>query len=302
MLCSCSGGKKAITKLEDKQYQTSVYKDKFVGEDLCVVSSDIPLETFGNTESFQSVALFDITDKKVWLASDMHEKLFPASTTKVLTLYVALKYGNLADNVTVSSNATGVPSDSSVAGLLLGDSLTLKDLLYGMMLPSGNDAAVAVAEHIAGSTEEFVTLMNKEATLLGATNSNFVNPHGYHDEGHYTTAYDLYLIFNEAIKNETFCEIINSDKYTTNITDSNGSQRSVTWNQSNKYINGDTTVPEGLNVVGGKTGTTMKAGSCLTLYVKDSEEKSYIAIIMGAVTRDDLYVNMSKLLSAIEGL
>ena len=95
-----------------------------------------------------------------------------------------------------------VPSDSSVAGLRSGVQLTLEDLLYGLMLPSGNDSAVAIAEHISGSVDAFVELMNKEANALGATNSHFVNPHGYHDENHYTTAYDLYLIFNQGILNQ----------------------------------------------------------------------------------------------------
>ena len=120
---------------------------------------------------------------------------FQLAQRKILTLYLALKYGTLSDIVTVSDNAVAVPSDSSVAGLRSGVQLTLEDLLYGLMLPSGNDSAVAIAEHISGSVDAFVELMNKEANALGATNSHFVNPHGYHDENHYTTAYDLYLSF-----------------------------------------------------------------------------------------------------------
>ena len=101
------------------------------------------------------------------------------------------------------------------------------------MLPSVNDSAVAIAEHISGSVDAFVQLMNQEAHALGATNSHFVNPHGYHDKDHYTTAYDLYLIFNQGIQNEKFVDIISSPSYTTDIKEPDGSVRSVTWRQSN---------------------------------------------------------------------
>ena len=156
----------------------------------------------------------------------MHDRLFPASTTKILTLYLALKYGTLSDVVTVSENAASVPSDSSVAGLRAGEQLTLEDLLYGLMLPSGNDSAVAIAEHISGSEEAFVELMNKEANALGATNSHFANPHGYQDEDHYTTAYDLYLIFNQGILNSKFVDIISAPSYTADIKEQDGTVRS----------------------------------------------------------------------------
>ena len=105
--------------------------------------------------------------------------------------YVALKNGNLDDVVTVSANAANQASDSSVCELKEGDKITLRDLLYGLMLRSGNDAAVAIAEHISGSSEEFVVLMNAEAKALGATGSHFVTPNGLHDEEHYSTVYDM---------------------------------------------------------------------------------------------------------------
>ena len=100
---------------------------------------------------------------------------------------MSLKNGNLDDVVTVSANAANEASDSSVCELKEGDKITLRDLLYGLMLRSGNDAAVAIAEHISGSSEEFVVLMNAEAKALGATGSHFVTPNGLHDEEHYST-------------------------------------------------------------------------------------------------------------------
>ena len=225
-----------------------------------------------------------------------------------------------------------VPSDSSVAGLRSGEQLTLEDLLYGLMLPSGNDSAVAIAEHISGSVDAFVELMNKEANALGATNSHFVNPHGYndshhdihedsqsanalgatnshfvnphgyHDENHYTTAYDLYLIFNQGILNQRFIDIISSATYTTDIKEPDGSTRSVTWKQSNLFVNGTRTAPENVTVIGGKTGTTDEAGACLVLYEQDSQSRPYISIVMGAESKNALYNTMDSLLSAISGL
>ena len=232
----------------------------------------------------------------------MHDRLFPASTTKILTLYLALKYGTLSDEVTVSKNAVSVPSDSSVAGLREGEQLTLEDLLYGLMLPSGNDSAVAIAEHISGSVDAFVQLMNQEANALVATNSHFVNPHGYHDKDHYTTAYDLYLIFNQGIQNEKFVDIISSPSYTTDIKEPDGSVRSVTWRQSNLFVNGTRTAPENVTVVGGKTGTTDEAGACLVLYEQDSQSRPYISVVMGAESKNALYTTMDSLLSTIPGL
>jgi len=181
-----------------------------------------------------------------------------------------------------------------------GDVLSLKDLIYGLMLPSGNDSAVAIAEHISGNTEDFVKLMNEEAIALGATNTHFVNPHGYQNKDHYTTAYDLYLIFNECIKNETFLQIIAAKSYDTVIKQTDGSSRTVTWPQSNQFISGGREVPDDITLIGGKTGNTFDAGSCILLYGHDSEHTPFITIMMGATSRRNLYDNMTFLLRAIE--
>ena len=123
----------------------------------------------------------------------MHLKSFPASLTKVLTTIIALEEGNLRELVTVSRRAA-YQEGSSIYLLREGEKIKLEDLLYGVMLASGNDAAVAVAEHIAGSIEEFAGLMNEKAREMGALNSNFVNPSGLPDTNHYSTAYDLAMI------------------------------------------------------------------------------------------------------------
>lgn len=131
-----------------------------------------------------------------------------------MTAYVALKYGNLDDMVTISERATDFAEDEQVCGLQAGDQLSLRDLLNGLLLYSGNDCAVAIAEHVSGSVEAFVDKMNEEARNLGATGTHFVNPHGLQNEDHYTTAYDLYLMFNACLQNPQFVEMISQTSYT----------------------------------------------------------------------------------------
>ena len=293
---------KLVTEYETTNYDTYLYEGELFASQLCVSDTNVPLNDFEAASSLHAGALFGMSQQKVFYSEQIHDRLFPASTTKILTLYLALKYGTLSDIVTVSDNAVAVPSDSSVAGLRSGVQLTLEDLLYGLMLPSGNDSAVAIAEHISGSVDAFVELMNKEANALGATNSHFVNPHGYHDENHYTTAYDLYLIFNQGILNQKFIDIISSATYTTDIKEPDGSTRSVTWKQSNLFVNGTRTAPENVTVIGGKTGTTDEAGACLVLYEQDSQSRPYISIVMGADSKNALYNTMDSLLSTISGL
>src|SRR5699024_3631243 len=135
------------------------------------------------------------------------QQMNPASTTKIMTALLALKYGNLSDLVTVTDAAVITETGSSMAGILPGDKLTLEQLLYGLMMPYGNDAANAIAVHIAGSVEAFADMMNEEAWRIGATGTHFVNANGLTAEGHYTTAYDLYLMFHEALGYETFRDI-----------------------------------------------------------------------------------------------
>ena len=139
-----------------------------------------------------------------------------------MTAYLALKYGKLEDMVTVTDSVTGFAIDEVVCGLYPGGQVKLYDLLCGLLLKSGNDCGVAIAEYISGSVEAFAELMNEEAKELGATGTHFVNPHGLHEDDHYTTAYDLYLIFNACIQNDTFKEIISMSSYTMSIGDAAG--------------------------------------------------------------------------------
>ena len=292
--------RKRVVDYEKASYQSPIYVADFFAKDLCVTNEEVEFDAFYTNDEFKGALLFNLDSHEVLFSEHANEKLYPASTTKIMTAYLALKYGNLDDYVTISETAVAIPADSSSAYLQKGDVLSLKDLLYSLMLPSGNDSAVAIAEHISGSAEEFAKLMNEEAIKLGASNTHFVNPHGYHDDDHYTTAYDLYLIFNECIKNETFLNIISSKSWSATITQKNGSTRKATWVQTNQFITGARETPSGITFLGGKTGNTYDAGSCLVMYGKDSSDTPYISVMMGATSKRNLYDNMTFLWRAIE--
>ena len=193
---------------------------------------------------------------------------------------------------------TGLIRDGSVQ-LKPGDTFTLEQLLYGLMIPSGNDAANAIADHIAGSTDAFVEKMNAKAKELGATHTHFVNANGLHSTDHYTTAYDLYLIFNEALKLPLFCEIINAQSYTADYTDANGAAKQQVWKVGNWYLKGDREAPEGVTVLGGKTGTTQAAGYCLIMASDGDDGKEYISVVLKSANRPSLYDNMTEILTKI---
>lgn len=180
-----------------------------------------------------------------------------ASTTKVMTALMALEKGNLDDVVTVGKNAYGVPGTSIY--LSLGEKITLRDLLYGMMLASGNDAAVAIAEHIGGDAETFCRMMTERAAELGCENTVFVNPNGLPADGHHTTAYDLALIAREAMRYELFREIVSTKR------------ASIPWEGRayNRILNNKNRLLGGYEgATGIKTGYTRVAGRCLVFGAK----------------------------------
>ncbi|MDY5775665.1 MAG: serine hydrolase [Lachnospiraceae bacterium] len=269
---------------------------EFFAKDLCVTED----ENIGLEDTTESVAegagLFRLNEKEAVYKKNIYERLYPASTTKILTALIALEESNLDDVVTVSANAANQASDSSVCGLKEGDQISMRDLLYGLMMRSGNDAAIAIAEHISGSSEEFAVLMNAKAQSLGATNSHFVTPNGLHDEDHYTTVYDMYLIMNAAVQNETFVEILQTASYTSNYTDAAGNPVTQDWATTNKYLMGTEAVPEGVTVIGGKTGTTGEAKYCLVQYNQNASGEPMISIVFKADCRDNMYLLMSEIL------
>ncbi len=161
----------------------------------------------------KSAILMDSSTGKIMYSKNALDKMYPASTTKVMTAILTLENCSLDEIVTVSKNATLIPPTYTHAALKEGEQLSVKDLLYTLMLPSANDSAIALAEYIGGSVENFSTMMNNKAKEIGCTNTNFVNPNGIHDENHYSCAYDLALIGKYAMKNDTFREVVKTTTY-----------------------------------------------------------------------------------------
>ena len=205
----------------------------------------------------RSAILVERETGRVLLSCNPHEKLPMASTTKVMTALMVLEYGRLDEVVTASRNAYGVPGTSIY--LNLGEKITLHDLLYGLMLASGNDAAVAIAEHIGGDVETFCRMMTQRAAELGCTNTMFLTPHGLPKDGHYTTAHDLALIAREAMNHELFRQIV-STRRASIPWEGRSYQRIL--NNKNKLL----TSYEG--ATGIKTGYTKAAGRCLVFGAK----------------------------------
>lgn len=194
-----------------------------------------------------------------------------ASTTKILTCILALENSSKSDIVTVSKKAATITG--STLGLKSNTKISMNDLLYGLMLRSGNDCAIAIAEHISGSVENFSTLMNSKAFELGLLNSNFITPHGLDDPNHFTTAYDLAILTNYALKNDDFRKIVSTKKQT------------IYLNTYNKEISNTNELLGSLNgIYGVKTGFTFNAGRCL-VSAYCNNDLDIIIVVLGAETK-----------------
>jgi D-alanyl-D-alanine carboxypeptidase len=266
--------------------------------DLCVVNSDIT-EADISISSDLSAGLFDLNNKETLYAVNINEQVMPASLTKVMTAYCALKYGSLDQVLVAGSDVYVNESGAQKIGLKEGDRMTLDQALRILLIYSANDVANLIASNISGSVDEFVELMNTEAKNIGATNTHFENPHGLTSENHVVTAYDMYLIFNAALSYDTFSEIINMKEYSTTYLDLSGGVKEVSISSTNNYLSGKNDPPTGVTVIGGKTGTTQAAGHCLILFARDTSGNPYVAIIMKDSDNGALYSDMSKLLSVI---
>lgn len=195
--------------------------------------------------------VIEATTGRIMSGSNYDVKLPMASTTKVITAAIAVNSGKLDDIVTIPKEACGIEGSSIY--LREGEKLTLRDLVYGLMLRSGNDAAEAIALYLGGSIESFATMMNEYARSVGANSTNFVNPHGLHDDNHYTTAYDLAIMTAKALENDEYRKIVSSKNYKI---ESDGHETRYIANK-NKMLN----MYDG--AIGVKTGYTKVAGRCL---------------------------------------
>ncbi|MCR5120485.1 MAG: serine hydrolase [Lachnospiraceae bacterium] len=275
--------------------QTEAGKLSFFAEDLCATAEDITDSASIATSDLKAACVYNVSDRQVVYSYKANDRLYPASLTKIMTALIVLENcDDLSKEVTVGDvniREQGV----QLFGLKEGDVLTVNQLLYATLVNSSNDAALALALEYGDSVEHFVEMMNERALQLGCTHTNFVNPHGLPNEEHYTCAYDLYLMFNEALKHDEFVKIIETVKYTVDYHDAEGEIQSKEITSTNSYLTGAYKKPGEVSVVGGKTGSTASAGRCMILSVDSKAGDPYILVVMGAGDTDVLYDTMTKL-------
>lgn len=234
------------------------------------------------TVNAKAALLLELNSNTIIYSYNADERLYPASLTKIMTCMLALDYGNLEDVVTVSEEALqGLHEDGSSAGLIPGEQLSLRNLLYCIMLSSANEACNVVAEYISGDVDSFVDLMNQKAAALGCHGTHFANPHGLHDDNHYTTASDLCTITRKALENPTFREISTTTTYTVPATNLSGERYLITTN----YLTCKENVSDYYysKASGIKTGFTTPAGRCLISTATDGSLK-FLSVLLGADT------------------
>ncbi len=257
-------------------------------EDTEVVTLEDYLEVVSNVQKEPTIQancaiLFDRTSKRILYEKNAQKKVPNASTTKILTAIVAYENSDINDIVTVSKKAAGTGGSS--IKLKEGDKVSLNDLIVGLLLHSGNDAAVAIAEHIGGSVEEFCEMMNEKAVEIGAVNTHFTSPHGLDNELHYSTAYDLAIMADYALNIPYLANIVKNKTATIRV---NNQERIVgTTNEMLSLYNG----ADGL-----KTGYTGKAGRCLVTSAT-RDDWQLISVVLGCNTKKQRTVESTKLLN-----
>lgn len=202
-----------------------------------IYNPDKPEVLYDKNLYAESAVLIEQHSGRVLYDMKGSQKMQPASITKVMTLLLALENAKLNDLVVVGNEINQIPGDSSRCGLIQGERVTLESLLYGLMLKSGNDAAMTIAVHVAGSVDAFVEMMNEKAKELGCQNTRFVNPHGYEDKNHYTTALDFAMITRAGMENALFREIAGTSSYT--IPKNNKRTQALTLKSTSPFVPGN---------------------------------------------------------------
>lgn len=253
---------------------------------------------------YEAGLLVNESKHSVVCAVNPHKRIYPASMTKVLTGIIvmeAIEQGqiSLSDTVVVGKAIEFNEDNVAVLGLQPGDYITIEELLHGLLISSYNDCAVLLARRVSGSVSNFVELMNAKAAELGATNSHFVNPHGLHDNNHYTTPYDLYLIFKEFLTKDVLVQIDSNSTY--DLTMHRGEDKMVIpLMATNAFLSNSFEMPTGYSITGWKTGTTEKAGSCIILeFIDDETDERFICLVSNAEDHEALYQNVEDMLKEI---
>ena len=274
--CRCTGIRKLICCLltffvlflcvRDQHAKAESFAEAGALRSASISAQGVPAFSSGNAAAAASYALIEMNTHSVLAQTNMNSRLPMASTTKTMTALIVIENCDLDELVTVADEAVGTEGSSMY--LRYDEVVSVRDLLYGLMLLSGNDAAIALAVHVGGSVEGFVEMMNGRAERMGLSNTHFVTPNGLHDNNHYTTAYELALIGAEAMKNETFREIVSTQYHTAStgsIQRTMKNKNSLLWD----YEGG----------IGIKTGYTMAAGRCL-LFAAERDGMTLVGAVL----------------------
>lgn len=276
-----------ILLISSSMYVYADDEDEMITENIIEENEKREIEAAANYETKPTInsrryVIYDRLSKKSLYGKDENKQTAMASTTKIMTAMVVVENCKLTDVVTVTKKAAG--TGGSRLGLQENDKITVNDLLYGLMLRSGNDAAVALAIHTAGSIEEFANLMNKKAKELDLKNTHFVTPHGLDDPEHYTTAFELAKMTDYALENDVIAKIVNTKSTTISI-----NERKMQITNTNELLG----IVNG--VYGVKTGFTNNAGRCLVTSIKRND-MDLIIVVLGADTRKDRAKDSIKLI------
>lgn len=273
-------------------------KQPWSGAEVCVPDEDSQYED--EDVSAGAAVLFSLDKPEAVYAKNAYKEMNPASITTLFTAYVVLQHKNLSDMVTVTADEIANLRHSSTVGLKAGDQLTVEQLLYGMLLCSGVDAANVLAVETAGSKEEFVRMMNDAAKECGCVDTQFQNPNGLTESGHYTTAYDIYLLLHKLVDDEQFMKIISAGTYQAVYRNADGEQCEELYTSTVQYVEDGVAQIGSVSIVGGKTGTTSSAGHCLALICSSSSGEKYLVVVLKARSRDSLYEQIEHIVKKIE--
>ena len=233
-----------------------------------------------------SAVIMEINNDKILYEKNADQRMYPASTTKVMSAIIVLENCELDQNVTVTYSAiSDIPEGYSTADLVVGEVLSVEQLLHLMLIESANDATNVLAEYVAGSEESFASLMNTKAHDLGCTNTNFVSSYGRHDDNHYSTAKDLYLIAKYAMQNDTFRSIVGKSSYILPPTNKHENERKV--ETTNRFLISSSDFYD-KRVKGIKTGFTTPAGNCLISYASYNGIEVIAVALGGGLTNEDI--------------
>jgi len=273
-------------------------------EDQAVVLQDADNQSDYFSDCYYAL-LIDDTDKTVLAAKNPHLRMYPASTTKIMTALVVcdqIEKGNihLDDVVTVENYYDLTEHDLLPCTYKKGSRITIENLLYGLLVESDNYTALILADYIAGSEAAFVDMMNEKAMDIGATNTHFNNPHGLDDpEHHYTTAYDMYLMVRQAYQYDIIRTIDSVSEYSCTYMNSEGRSENLDYKATNAFLTGQAELPTGFHIEIWKTGTTYKSGSCLAMYVSNGD-KLYFVFASTGVNKQTLYDSLIRMLCLID--